>query len=67
MAEAADFFLRTLTLKGSDLAALWPTDSKPLALKDLNLFSNCVKFQDAGGILRVGFAWSNWPHLHRGY
>ena len=34
---------------------------------DLNPFSKCAKFQDAGGILRVAFAWPNWPHLHRGY
>ena len=67
MAEAADFFLRTPTLTASNFAALWSTDPKFLAFIDLNPFSKCVKFQDAGGILRVAFAWSNWPHLHRGY
>ena len=41
--------------------------AKIFSIKDLNLFSKCVKFQDAGGILEVGFAWSNGPHLHRGY
>ena len=67
MAEAADFFLRTPTLTASNFAALWPIDPKFLAFIDQNPFSKCAKFQDAGGILRVAFAWSNWPHLHRGY
>jgi len=39
MAEVADFFLRTPTLKANNFAALFPTDPKFLALKDLNLFS----------------------------
>ena len=67
MAKAADFFLRTPNLTASNFAALWPTDLRFLALKDLNLFSKCVKFQDAGRILRVGLAWSKWPHFHRVY
>ena len=52
--KAADFFLRTPTLVASNFAALRPTDPKLLALKDLNLFPKFFKFQDAGGILRVG-------------
>ena len=67
MAEAADFFLRTPTLTASNFAALWPTDPKFLALKDLNLFLKCVKFQDAGSILKVDFARSKWHHFHRVY
>ena len=47
MAGAAHFFLRTPTLTASNFAALWPTDPKFLALKDLNLFLKFVKFQDA--------------------
>ena len=33
----ADFFFRPPTLTASNFAALWPTDSKFLAIKDLNL------------------------------
>ena len=67
MAEAADFFLRTPTLTASNFAALWPTDPKLLALKDLNLFSKCKKFQNGGSILKLSFALSKWPHFHRAY
>ena len=35
MAKAVDFFLRPPTLTASNFAALWPTDPKFLALKDL--------------------------------
>ena len=34
MAEAADFFLRTPTLKARNFAALWPRDPKFSAYKD---------------------------------
>ena len=58
MAEAADFFLRTPTLTASNFTALLPTDPKSLALKDLLFFSQCIEFQCAGSILKVGFALS---------
>ena len=45
MAEAADFFLRTPTLTASNFAALWPTDPKFLALKDLNVLKKYIKYQ----------------------
>ena len=67
MAKAADFFLRTPTLKASKFAALWSTDPKFWALKDLNLFLKRVKFQRTGSILKVGFSRSKWPHVHRVY
>ena len=67
MAEAADFFLRTPTLKASKFAALWSTDPKFWALKDLNLFLKRVKFQRTGSILKVVFVLSKWPHFHRVY
>ena len=67
MAEAADFFLRTLTLTASNFAALWPLHLKFLEVKDLNLSLKFFKFQGAGSILRVGFAWSKWPHFQRVY
>ena len=67
MAKAADFFLRTPTLTASNFAALWSTDPKFLALKDLLFFSQGIEFQVAGSILKVVFALSNWPHLHRAY
>ena len=67
MAEAADFFLRTPTLTASNFAALWATDPKFWALKFLNLFLKRVKFQRTGSILRLGFAWSKWPHFNRAY
>ena len=38
MAKAADFFLRPPTLTANNFAALWLTDPKFSAFKDLNLF-----------------------------
>ena len=57
MAEGADFFLRT------------PTSYRPkiLGIERSKPFLKRVKFQGAGSILNVDFAWSNRPHLHRGY
>ena len=66
MAKAADFFFRTPTLTASNFAFLRPTDPKFLALKDL-LFLQCIEFQGAGSILKVGFAMSKRPHFHRVY
>ena len=51
----------------SNFAALSPTDPKLSALKDLNPFSTVSKVQEAGRILKVGFALSKRPHLHRAY
>ena len=65
--RVADFFMRPPTLTASNFAALWPTDLKFLAFKDLNPFSKCVKFQEATSILRLGFALSKWPHFDSGY
>ena len=59
IAEAADFFLRTPTLPASNFVALSSTDPKFSALKDLNTFSTVSKVQEAGSILKVGFALSN--------
>ena len=53
LGRVADFLLRPPTLTASNFAALWPTDSKFSALKDLNVFLKYVKFQDAGRILKV--------------
>ena len=52
-----------------NFAALWPTDPKFSALKDLNPFKTVSKVQEASSILRVVFALSKWPrpHLHRAY
>ena len=67
MAKAAHFFLRTPTLTASNFAALWPTDPKFLALKDLLFFLQCIEFQGADSILKVDFALSSRLHLHRAY
>ena len=48
-------------------AALWSLDPKFSALKDLNPFKTVYKIQEASSILKVGFALSKWPHLHRAY
>ena len=48
-------------------AALCPTDSKFSALKILNPFKTVSKVQEARRILRVAFALSKGPHLHRAY
>ena len=61
----ADFFLRPSTLTVSNFAALWPNNSKFLAKKDLNLLKRYTKNQEASSILKVDFALSKWPHLHR--
>ena len=47
----------------SNFAALWPTDPKFLAVKDLNPFSTVYKVQEDSRILRMGFDLSKWPHL----
>ena len=51
MAEAADFFLRTPTLKASNFAALWPTNFKFSVIKDLYFLKVVTKFQKACIIL----------------
>ena len=48
-----------------NFAALWPTDFKFLATKDLNLLKKHIKNQMASSIYKVVFAFSKWPHLHR--
>ena len=63
----ADFFLRSPNLTACNFAALWPTDPKFLALKDLNPFKTESKVQKTSSILRVGFALPKWPHFHRAY
>ena len=55
------------SLMASNFAALWPTDSKFSAIKDLNLLKKHIKNQVASSILKVVFAFSKWPHLHRAY
>ena len=57
------------------LKVWWPVILEPFdlqtpnfsALKDLILFSTVSKDQKASSILKVGFALSKWPHLHRAY
>ena len=55
------------SLMAGNFAVLWPTDSKISAVKDLILFSTVSNVQEASIILKVGFAFSKWPHLHRAY
>jgi len=48
--------------------ALWPTDSKFSALKDIRKpFKKFTKNQEPSSILKVVFALSKWLHLHRAY
>ena len=49
----------------SNFAALWLKDPILKRLKDLNLLKRYTKYQEAGSILKVIFALSNWPQLHR--
>ena len=63
----ADFFLRPPTLTAGNFAALWPTDPKFWALKDLILLKKYIKNQETSSILKVDFALSMWPHFHRVY
>ena len=51
------------SLMDSNFAALWSTDPKFLAVKDLNPFSTMYKVQEDSRILRMGFDLSKWPHL----
>ena len=53
------------SLMAGNFAAHWPTDSKVSALKHLNFLKRHTKNQEASSILRVVFALSKWPHLHR--
>ena len=55
------------SLMARHFAALWPTDPKFSALKDLNPFKKLWKLQDASSSLRTVFALSKWPHFHRAY
>ena len=55
------------SLMASNFATLWRKDPKFSALKDLKPFKTVPRIQEAGCILRVGFACSKWPHLHRAY
>ena len=55
------------SLTASNFEALWPIDLKFSAFKDLFPFSIVSKVQEAGSILKVVFALSKWPHLHRAY
>ena len=64
---AGRLFLRPPTLTAGNFAALWPTDPKFLALKDLNPFKTVSKVQKTSSILRVGFALSKWPHFNSAY
>ena len=51
------------SLMASNFAALWSTEPKFSALKDLNLLKTVSKFQEASSILKVGFTLSKWPHF----
>ena len=51
------------SLMACNFAALWPTDPKFLAFKDLDPFLTVSKVQEASRILRMGFSLSKWPHL----
>ena len=53
------------SLMAGNFAALWSTDPKFSAFKDLNLLKKHTKNQDASSILKVVFALSKSPHLHR--
>ena len=55
------------SLMASYFAALSPAAPKFSALKDLNPFSTVSKVQEDGSILKIGFTFSKWPHLHRAY
>ena len=55
------------SLLAGNFAAIQPTDSKFLAMKDLNLLKKYIKNQEASSILRVKFDLSKWPHLHKPY
>ena len=55
------------TLTASNFEAIWLTDFKFIAMKDLNLLKEDTKNKEAGSILKVFFALSKWPHFHRAY
>ena len=47
-----------------NFAALWPVDSKFLALKDPNLLKKYTKNQEGSYNFRLGFALSNRPYFN---
>ena len=63
----ADFFLRPPTLTAGNFEALYLTDPKFLALKDLYSLKKYDKYQETSYNFRLGFALSKRPHLHRAY
>ena len=64
---AVDIFFRPPTLTAGNFKDVSFIDLKFLALKDLNSFQTLLKFQEASSILKVDFALSNRPHLHKAY
>ena len=64
---AADIFLKPPTLKAGNLKALFSTDPIFTVLKDLNLLKKYTKNEEASYNLRLGFALSKRPQLHRAY
>ena len=63
----ADSFVRPPALTTGNFEAIWSEDLTFLAMKDLNCLKKYAKYQEASSILKVGFALSKWPHLHRAY
>ena len=55
------------SLMAGKFEALWPTEPIFTVLKDLNLFKNCIKNQEASNNFRIGFALSKRSRLHRAY
>ena len=55
------------SLMACNFAALWPTDPKFSAFKDLNPFKTVSKAHKTSSILRVGFALSKWPNFNSAY
>ena len=55
------------SLMAGNFAAIWPTDPKFSASKDLIPFTAVSEVQEASSILKVSFDFSKWPHFHKAY
>ena len=71
IAEVNIFYLVTKpsTLKACNFAAFWliKTTATVHLWKDLYPLVQIVAAQETSSILKIGFALSKWPHLHRAY
>ena len=64
--RAVKLFLKSSIMTAHNFAALWPQSFTVPVMKYLDPV-DIVFTQDNGSISKIGFAPSNWPHIHIAY